>query len=190
MSEYEYIPEEVFQKITQKDQEAFEELYDLHKDFIFYLISEYVGKNDAEDVSSLVWTRVWNKFETIDAYKAYFHWIKKVAKNLAIDHLRRRKKSKLILHGCFSNICEEGSVELIQQSIDSENLEKLEKNIKELPKIYLEILQSRLEGLSCREIGIKHQIPKGTVFRRLFTGRNKLRKIIEQGLTSDENNVQ
>lgn len=84
---------ELMTLIAQGDEQAFEDLYDRYKDIIFGLALHIVDDHTvAEDVLIDVFSQIWRHAGAFDAGRASVKtWITRVARNRAIDELRRQR---------------------------------------------------------------------------------------------------
>lgn len=82
-------------KLARKgDQGAFAELVDLYKDKLFHLGYRMLSnRHEAEDVVQETFLRVHKNWSRYDDKQKFSTWIYRIATNLCIDRLRKRKPS-------------------------------------------------------------------------------------------------
>jgi RNA polymerase sigma factor (sigma-70 family) len=143
--------QQLIQKFISGDQLAFGELYDLYVEKIYnFIYYRTLHKETAEDLTSLVFTKVLENIDSFNAEKGRFStWLYQIARNTVIDHYRAFKPSEDIENAfdlaSNSNVERDADVRL--------SLEKVEKYLKELPKEAREIIIMRVwDGLSYKEI--------------------------------------
>ncbi len=85
------------QKICRGDREGLREIYDAYMTYVFSVIYQVVGNQaDAEDITADFFIKLWtnsDKYIKGSAHKAY---IATIARNMAIDFLRKHKKEVLV----------------------------------------------------------------------------------------------
>src|ERR1044071_6299092 len=79
----------------QGDRDAFGCLYETYLDRIHrYIYFRVMDPEVAEDITSLVFLRAWEKLETFQSGRSPFAgWLYRIAHNAIIDHYRTRKAS-------------------------------------------------------------------------------------------------
>lgn len=82
--------------MVQGDKSALKDIYEAYIGYIYRIIYEILqNKENAEDVTSEFFIRLWDKahqFKSGNGHKAY---LTAIARNMAIDFLRRHKKEQL-----------------------------------------------------------------------------------------------
>lgn len=74
------------------DEKSLEVLFGQYLKPIYSFIYRYVGgASDAEDVTQEVFVRVWRNLKKFDQNKSFKTWLFSIAKNAAIDFLKKRK---------------------------------------------------------------------------------------------------
>lgn len=74
------------------DEKSFEFLVRRYLKPIYIFIYRYVGnEQDAEDVTQEVFVKVWRNLKRFDQYKSFKTWVFSIAKNAAIDFLKKKK---------------------------------------------------------------------------------------------------
>ena len=176
------------------DGNAFAILVDRYLPQIYNFTYRLTGnKEEAEDISQETFIKTWKHLESFQTEENFKTWIYKIARNTAIDHLRKKKSIQ------FTDMeNSEGENPLIERTADilplpdelyrrAEEKELLEKLLDELPVIYKEVLVLYYnEELNFREIAEIQGKPIDTVKSQHRRATMLLRKSIEQ--TSLTNN--
>ena len=169
------------------DEAAFEEIVTRYRNqitnFLYRMLNDY---EDAVDLAQETFVRVYQARERYtDAY-AFSTYIYRIATNLAISELRKRKRRRLIsLNGFFSN--DEGDLtefhppdkQPLQDAVlaDAQMSAVVSKAIVTLPEKYRAPLILRdIEGKSYDEISTILATNEGTIKSRISRGRNLLRE--------------
>lgn len=171
------------------DRAAFEDLVGLYSEKIYHLGYRMLGnRQEAEDLVQETFLRVYKNMDRYDENMKFSTWIYRIGTNLAIDRLRKRKKSYSLdaemgpdgegadLHGLLSSseLSPEGRLLL------SETQERIRKAIDSLPAKYKSVVILKyLHDMSLQEIGDVLGMPVTTVKTRVHRGREYLRKILE-----------
>ena len=175
------------------DRRAFAELVEMYKDRIFRLAYRMLGNNqEAEDVVQETFLRVFTNLHRYDESQKFSTWIYRIAANLCIDRLRKRKNLYSLDADMTDN--SEGSdwYSLLPSNektpeshmMVSETQEQVRKAIDALPEKYKSVVILRyLHDLSLQEIGEVLDMPVTTVKTRVHRGREYLRKKLENDLS-------
>ncbi len=154
------------------DRDAFACLYDTYLERIHHYIYYRVYDRDvAEDLTSLVFLRVWENLGTFKSGQAPFMgWLYRIAHNAVIDYYRTWKLSIPLEDAHPRNLSYSDRVD---QSIDLTNLsQKLVKALDGLTSVQREVLILRfIWGLTTKDIA-----------RRLHKGRGAIRALQMRGL--------
>lgn len=92
--------EELVRRIHANDPDAFEELYTRYSSRVFgYLYQRLNGDvEEAEDITSEVFTKVYQKIESFEVQGAPLSsWLFRIARNQLIDSVRRKKKPAAVV---------------------------------------------------------------------------------------------
>jgi RNA polymerase sigma-70 factor (ECF subfamily) len=170
------------------DRRAFAELVDLYKDKIYHLGYRMLNqRQEAEDVVQETFLRVYTNLDRYDENQKFSTWIYRIATNLCIDRLRKRKPSYSIdaelpegegtdWHAMLASDDASPETELIL----SETQQHIREAIQSLPDKYKSIVVLRyLHDLSLQEISDILEMPVTTVKTRVHRGREFLRKKLE-----------
>ncbi|PDO09329.1 MAG: RNA polymerase sigma factor SigW [Candidatus Reconcilbacillus cellulovorans] len=171
------------------DREAFAGLVDLYQDKLYHLALRMLSHpQEAEDAVQETFLRVFASLDRYDESQKFSTWIYRIATNLCIDRLRKRKSSVSLDADTADN--GEGTDwydvlpgdEQTPESrfLTSELQELVRKAIDELPDKYKAVVVLRyLHDMSLQEIGDILDLPVTTVKTRIHRGREALRRKLE-----------
>lgn len=155
------------------DQDAWEALVDRYARYVHAIVARAYGldPHDAEDVFQEVFTRVYERLDTLRDGEALRPWIAQTARNCAVDSLRRTGR--------------EVPVDDVPEGVD-DGLARLDEALT---------VHAALEGLSpeCREIldrffcrdesyrtiGSELELPPGTIASRIARCLTRLRDALD-----------
>ncbi|MBK9384555.1 MAG: sigma-70 family RNA polymerase sigma factor [Planctomycetes bacterium] len=141
----------------------------------------------ADDLTQEVFVRVFESSGTYDPRFAFQVWVFRIARNLAVDLLRRQSTQRKL-----RDSLEERAVETERQSIrhraassplqglvEVEFAEHFERALRRLPEIFRTVFVLReVEGLAYEEIAEVVDASPKTVSTRLHRARLQLRKLL------------
>jgi RNA polymerase sigma-70 factor (ECF subfamily) len=162
-----------------KDEKAFEELYNMYSESMHGVIYNIVRDNDiAEEVMQDIFVKAWHKSSSYDASKGrFFTWILNIARNAAIDKVRSKdfKNAKKNLNSDFFVDILETSESLNDQT-DAIGIKKYVDILQEKCKKIIEFLY--FKGYTQKETSEELDIPLGTIKTRNRNCINELRKML------------
>jgi len=151
-----------------------------------YLVSLTVDRALAEDLFQETWMRVLERGHQYDGRYEFSTWLFAIARNLAIDQLRRNRPSvsldALMDAEDSAAACEPASsapsaLDIVGQH---EVAERVSAAMSTLPMQYRETVVLRFqEGLGLNEIATLTKIPLGTVKARLYRALNILMRSLK-----------
>lgn len=173
--------QELIELINQKDQQALGQLYDRYNRLIFSVAMGVVGNTGAaEEITLDVFTSVWQKSSTYRRDRAkVLTWLTRMARNRAIDILRREEVRPLKHSVHWANL----PVELTAADHDTEasvdlslEMQRVRRALTQIPDEQQEALAyAYFKGHSHRQIAEILELPLGTVKARIRLGMQKLR---------------
>jgi len=107
--------------LQNREKEAVQKLKENYESRMRYVICSIVPhKEDQEEVLNDIWLRAWEKISLYDSYKGSFHtWLTTIARNCAINYLRKKKIEYVLLEDEKVSIVEENYIKIdIQQAIE------------------------------------------------------------------------
>lgn len=145
-----------------------------HKVFSFLLYRLRGERALAEDLTSDVFLKAYEKFETYDSTYAFNTWIYTIARNVCIDHVRKHKEI-VDLEQVVE--VEDPDVVRIEEKVDiSQQMDRVHAFLGQLPILQREcIILKHLEGMSTKEIADATGESEENVRQAVSRGLKKLR---------------
>ncbi|MCC6244022.1 MAG: sigma-70 family RNA polymerase sigma factor [Gemmatimonadaceae bacterium] len=187
------LPDADVVRLAQQGRElAFRELVRRYERPVFSLVSRMVRDRElAEDLSQDAFVKVLNHIDRYSPEFKFSSWLFKIANNVAIDHLRRRRLNTISMDGS-PHASTAAEVESSALQIESEQENALEEmEAKELgsaietaiarlrPEYRACIMLRHVEGRAYEEIAATLDLPLGTVKTYIHRARHELRKALE-----------
>ncbi len=172
-------------RAKEGDQLAFSELVNAYSEKIYNLALRIVrNKEDAEDVLQETFITVIKKINTFDGRSTFFTWLYRIATNVALMKLRKKKHVYVEIQenpDLQENIENKVFIDWSQDSslnvYNAEIREILDKAIGELSEIYRTVFILRdIEQLSIKETSKILKVTEENVKIRLRRARQYLRE--------------
>jgi RNA polymerase sigma-70 factor (ECF subfamily) len=154
------------------------EFYRLYA-FLFptiYRVVYYITRceESSKDICQDVFFRLYEKKMAFPNQEEVKYWLIRVAKNAALNHIKRRKREKVAYQRAFREIKQgQESIEyVLQKEIDRLEIRKV---MKKLPaNFYSVMILKEYNNLNYREIGHILNISEGAVKIRVFRAKKRL----------------
>lgn len=174
-------------------ERAFRELLERYERPVFSLVLRMVRDRElAEDLAQEAFIRAFHSIASYDPAYKFSSWLFKIANNLTIDHLRKRKLETISIHGSPHAKSEEEE-ERSRLTIESpgENPEQFTQNrqlgdqiedaIARLrPEYRTAVLLRHVEGYPYEEIAQIMEVPLGTAKTYIHRARSELKELLEE----------
>jgi RNA polymerase sigma-70 factor (ECF subfamily) len=147
------------------------------------------SRDAAADVAQETYLRAWRHYERFDPERRFDRWVLRIAGNLALDQLRRRRRAPLALDVA---IPEPGGGETLHREPVDERPgpessamrcvidPRITSALQALPASYREALWlSAVEEKPYDEIAAALKCPVGTIRSRVHRARERVRKLLE-----------
>lgn len=165
---------------------AFESLVRKYEKLVSTCAYSIVGNTeDALDVSQETFLKVYKSIGSFKGESEFSTWIYRIAKNTALDFVRRRKQNTVSIDSSgeenegFDIADESESASPEKKVLQKEKVQILRKAIDALSEEHREIIILRdMNDYSYEAIAESLGIETGTVKSRLFRAREQLRKIL------------
>jgi RNA polymerase sigma-70 factor, ECF subfamily len=162
--------------IRSGDEHAMAQLYDRYSPVVYSVALRVLGDTGAaEDVLQEVFLQLWRNPAAFDSNRGSLGvWLAVIARNRAIDALRKRKPET-----DSEDVVLSVDVDLEGETERRRVLEKVRGVINGLPEDQRKVLEMAFfEGLTHTEIAAKTGQPLGTIKTRIRTGLLALRKAL------------
>ena len=171
--------------IQKDDRVAFYNIYERYSKRLYGFVLRYIKlKEDAEEIVQVVFLKIWESRNKIDAYASFESFLFTIAYNTTISLLRKRTYEKKYLDHLKSLQNPVNSYNLIDEIHFNELNERVQSLLDELTPRQKEIFQlSREEGLSHDEIAKKLDISINTVKKHMANTLAFLKSHIDSSLT-------
>lgn len=166
------------------DLSAFDELVTLHRNRVFAMLVPIVrNEQDALDIAQEGFVRAWRSIGSFEGGSAFFTWLFRIMRNLAIDFLRRRRRRSE--EGWDEGrVLEDGGGSLGRESDRPDERAwqgeiggRIERALGTLSVEHREVLVLReFEGLTYAEMADVVGCSPGTVMSRLFHARRRMQE--------------
>ena len=153
-----------------------EEIYLKYKDKVFGYVKNHVNSiEDAEDITSDIFIKIYSKLDTYDETKAALStWIYSMTSNTVIDYYRTNHIHSEIPEDLTD---ERSSIE--DEVLNKESLEALADALEQLPQELRDIIILRYyKGLTLQDIAGKMNLSYGITKLRHREALGKLRDLI------------
>ena len=187
------LPDADVVRLAQQGRElAFRELVRRYERPVFSLVFRMVrDRETAEDLAQDAFVKVLNHIDKYSPEFKFSSWLFKIANNVAIDHLRRRRLDTISMDGS-PHASTASEVEATTLNLESEQESALDElEAKELgsaieraiatlrPEYRACIMLRHVEGRAYEEIAATLDLPLGTVKTYIHRARHELRKALE-----------
>ncbi len=133
------------------------------------------GREDAVDATQAAFVKAYEKLPTFDFNHRFFSWIYRIALNEALDIAGRRREARL------DDAPEPIGGDVEGEYAQAERSRLVQRALMELPPDGRALIVLRhFQGLSYGDIAEILRVPEKTVKSRLFTARQRLRKVLEE----------
>lgn len=174
---------ELVRRCLARDERAYRELVRIYQGPVVNLAWRITGNaEDAAEVAQETFIRVLRSLHTYDPERPLRSWLFKIASNLSLDLIRRRKRRPLALEDLSD---EDGpTIEAVDPGpLPDEGMrlawsaERFAAMVDELPEHYRVVLHLRYrEELSYEEIAETLSVPLGTVKVRIHRAHEALKR--------------
>jgi RNA polymerase sigma-70 factor, ECF subfamily len=173
---------EIARGLRRRDPDLLDRLIEQYQHRLLRYLVYLTGRRElAEDLFQETWIRVLERGHQFNDKYAFSTWLFTVARNLAIDHMRRQQPASL--DGLMDNnedsvpfdVPATGRASAFDLTLQREQGEHITAGMQHLPAEYREALVLRFqEGMSLEEIATVARVPLGTVKSRIYRGLSAL----------------
>ena len=187
-SVFEYSVIEDFELVSRTidgDDNAFAELVKRHQHTVAKTVMGMLGAGaDAEDVGQQVFIRFFRALEDFRGEAAVSTYLTRIAINLSLNELKRRKRISLIFSRPSETTRDDynmADTKDVESETDTEELVQKALNSLE-PKYRSVVVLRMIQGYSTKETAEMLKLPLGTVLSRLSRAQDKLKEILKPSI--------
>ncbi len=170
--------------------EAFGHLVRKYQDRLYHALVHTLGsEHDARDVAQEAFVQAYCKLSTFQQASRFYTWLYRIAFNLAMSHLRRRRPERFSDHPAGAdghwerNVAAPPEEDPLQRQ---ETCRQVQQALQRLPEEFRAVLVLReMEDRPYEEIAEILDLPIGTVRSRLHRARSQMREELESLLQED-----
>jgi len=190
------------ERAKRGDRQAFGRLVDEYKDKIYSYVSRMLGDPyEAEDVTQEAFVRAYRSLPRFRGASSFHTWLYRIASNLAIDVVRRRKRNDVSAFSLDEPL-ESDDGEYEREIADDtggpadatgtrETQVAVRRAIMDLPEKLRDVMiLYELQGETYEDIAEILDVPLGTVKSRLFNARNQLKDRLQSLVEAGEIEVE
>lgn len=168
--------EACIRQIQAGKKEGLKQIYEAYAALVYTVIYDLVRqREDAEDLAAECFVRLWERADTYRFGGKHRGWLLTIARNLAIDFLRRQKRELVVEEVRGQEHC---AKDVAEQAVENVSFEEA---LKQLERDEQEVLDLKIVGqMTFREIAQVLKKPQGTVAWLYRKGIEKLRKYHQQ----------
>jgi len=178
---------QLIERFRNGDERAFEELVRRYQRQVANLIYLTMGsREEVDDLTQEVFIRVHRSLSRFEYGASVFSWIYRIAVNLCIDEIRRRKiKKTLSLEFFNDHRLERERQSKAKPSADEHTLQEEKKQVirdalQKLSPVHRQVMLLReYEEMSYDEIAKTLRISTQAVKSRIFRARDELRNLLK-----------
>jgi RNA polymerase sigma-70 factor, ECF subfamily len=167
-------------RVAARDREAFAAVYRATSAKLWGIVVRILPRRDvAEDVLQDVYVRIWERAGSFDSAKASpITWMASIARNRAIDEIRRRRPVSIEEAPEALEVATSGD-DPLQNAQQSEELRRLQACLEGLePERREMVLLAYYTGLSRDELAQRYAHPVNTIKTWLHRSLTQLRKCL------------
>ena len=163
------------ERMRSGDKSALHEVYEAYIGYIYTIVHQTVSnREDAEDVTSEFFMKLWRLADTYREGKGHRAGMAAIARNMAVDLLRRTKR-EVLMDDFADTIPESASDVSVEQEVIADM--SLRQALDRLKPGEREIVHLKIMGeMTFQEIADMLKAPLGTVTWRYQNAIQKLRR--------------
>lgn len=167
-------------KVSMKDRASFDLLYHKASPKLFAICIRILGeRSEAEDALQEIFVRIWQRAGTYSADgRSPSGWLSTIARNHAIDRLRRKKPVSRDIEEAY-DLADEGDTPEQSAHLKSEG-RRIDRCMETLrPEWATAVREAYVSGLSYDELAERYDVPLNTMRTWLRRSLMKLKECLE-----------
>jgi RNA polymerase sigma-70 factor (ECF subfamily) len=173
---------EIVKRAQAGDESAFNALFHRYKGFVDNLLYQYIkDKDEAKDVTNIVFLKVHDKLSMFTAYESFGGWLRILTNRTAIDYLREMKNKSTVLGDSDSRLpSEDSSGSTEDDLVNRMTYEQILTEFEKFPETTCKVLKLfYVNNMTVDQISKKLTVPTGTIKSMLSRTRRKIKKSLK-----------
>ena len=160
------------------EEDAFSEIYELTKKYLYYTIKKSVNEQEAEDILQNTYLDIYRSLNSIREIGAFKSWAGTIAQSNIYHFYQKNTKFEVCSDEELIKIEEDDADLLPEDAIDNKETARLIHDIiQQLPDVQKEtIVAFYYNQMSIAEIAGVMGMPEGTVKTNLYRGKAKIKE--------------
>ncbi len=171
---------ELVLKAQANSREAFGELVERFQPTVYAVaLARLRNPTDAQELTQDVFIHVLRKLPQLRDAQCFAGWLRQITVRMAINRLTRRGPVQRVESEVLE-AAEAAGVNPLEGLIQSERAAELHEALETLKPVDRATLAAfYLRGKNLQQMAAEFEVPVGTIKRRLFVARNRLKEAIE-----------
>ncbi|NOX60512.1 MAG: sigma-70 family RNA polymerase sigma factor [Chloroflexi bacterium] len=169
---------DLVQRTRQGDADAYGALVLRHQNAVFNVCLRLLGDaREAEDLAQDAFIRGYRHLDSFDNQRPFGPWIRRIATNLCLNHLKRRKPPTTSLMDELDHTQPSSQSDPVRALVRDEQERMVREAILSLPPHYRAVIELRhFQDLSYAEIAETLHLSLSDVRTHLYRARKALKK--------------
>lgn len=167
-------------RAQQGNREAFGRLAQEYESAVYAICFRRLrNQAEAAEVTQEVFLRAMRKLAQLREPERFAGWLKRIAVRMSINRAIRKPRETYQSPETFTVVAQRGSP--VDGVLQHERADQVRSGLKQLRSLDREtLLAFYFEGQSLKEMSNRFSSPVGTIKRRLFTARHRLKEALDE----------
>lgn len=172
--------EHIINQLVDGDQKAFKQLFDRYYSFAFNTALMYCSMEDAEEVVSDVFSRIWHKRQSLEEVGSFKNYLFIAIKNQCFNYLRKKKVDTTSIENAF-HMAHLSDLNPHQELISQELEFRVRQAIDQLPPKCRQAFQLvKEDGLKYKEAAEKLSITVNTLDVHVTKATKRIMEVVKK----------
>lgn len=161
---------------------AFNRIFKKYKGFVTNILYSYIkDKDEAKDITNIVFLKVYDKLSKFTAYNSFGGWLRIITNHTAVDYLRTIKHVPIVIDSIDARLASSKSIssnenDLVNRLTSEQILKEFNALSEDAQKV-CELFY--LDNMTCKQISDALNMSEGTIKSHLSRSRSKLKKLFK-----------
>jgi len=163
---------------------GFSEVYEAWSPLLFRIVYRMTGRREsAEEIVQEAFIKYYERREVLPTDDGLKYWLIRVARNLTLNHEKRRGRERRALERVFHEPAPRSEKAALDTLTDAESVSDVQAALLKLPEgLRMVLILKEYAGFAYAEIGAMMNISEGNVKVRVFRARARLAQLLKEVL--------